>query len=225
VNGSRKSSISRIPAKPPRKAAKTRGFELAGPAEPGRYEPRDNDGKAGGTLTVPASSALVAFYRDGAPDGEGRTLAEIVGWDDDRLESIHDFIQWLFPLPEPSGANPHAPILDPATIGVFRSSVAMQDRLRKAFQRMLRFYGFRARATPAGLAIERAEDFEARARNWLWPMNHNHLRLTRILRSAQLLGLDAESKALFEALNALYREYPDRIPSRTHAFWASAAGS
>jgi len=53
-------------------------------------------------------------------------------------------------------------------------------------------------------------------------MNHNHLRLTRILRSTLLLGLGAESKALFDALNAIYREFPDRIPARTHAYWSDA---
>jgi hypothetical protein len=90
---------------------------------------------------------------------------------------------------------------------------------------MMRFYGFRQIATPAGIVVERGPGFAARSQNWLWPMNHNHLRLTRILRSTILLGLAAESKALFQALNALYREFPDRIPSRTHAFWSSAAGS
>jgi hypothetical protein len=54
-------------------------------------------------------------------------------------------------------------------------------------------------------------------------MNHNHLRLTRILRSTLLLGLEAESAALFHALNAIYREYPTRISARTHAFWSDAA--
>jgi hypothetical protein len=176
-------------------------------------------------LSPSTPNPLVAFYRDGAPDHEGRTLIEILAWADDRLEAIHNFIQWLFPLPEPSGANPHAPILDPATIRTFNSSIAMQERLRLSFRRMMRFYGFRQYSTPAGIVMECAPDFTARAENWLWPMNHNHLRLTRILRSTLLLGLGAESKALFYALNALYREYPDRIPSRTHAFWSSATGS
>jgi hypothetical protein len=165
---------------------------------------------------------LVAFYRDGAPDDEGRTLAAILAWDDGRLEAVHDFIQWLFPLPEPSGANPSAPILDPATIEAFRASLAMQDRLRQSFERMLRFYGLRRTSGAAGIAVERTPEFAARARNWLWPMNHNHLRLTRILRSTLLLGLGAESKALFDALNAIYREFPDRIPARTHAYWSDA---
>jgi hypothetical protein len=166
---------------------------------------------------------LIAFYRDGACDDAGRTLAEIVAWDDDRLEAVHDFIQWLFPLPEPSGANPTAPILDPATIQAFHASLAMRDRLRASYERMLRFYGLRLIPAKSPLAVERTPDFAARARNWLWPMNHNHLRLTRILRSTLLLGLEAESKALFHALNAIYREFPDRIPARTHAFWSNAA--
>jgi hypothetical protein len=166
---------------------------------------------------------LIAFYRDGARDDRGRTLAEILAWSDDRLEDVHDFIQWLFPLPEPSGANPGAPALDAATIQEFHATPAMRDRLRQAFERMMRFYGLAWVSTATGGAVERLPDFRERAQNWLWPMNHNHPRLTRILRSTLLLGLDAESKALFHALNAVYREYPDRISTRTHAFWKDAA--
>jgi len=101
----------------------------------------------------------------------------------------------------------------------------MQGRLRQSFHRMLRFYGFAAVSSPSGLRVDRAANFAARSQIWLWPMNHNHLRLTRILRSTLLLGLEAESKALFQALNAVYREFPNRIPARTHAFWSNAAQS
>jgi Opioid growth factor receptor (OGFr) conserved region len=166
---------------------------------------------------------LVAFYRDGARDDRGRTLAEILAWSDDRLEAVHDFIQWLFPLPERSGANPGAPTLDAATIEAFHAAPAMRERLHHAFERMLRFYGLNWVASPAGGAVERLPTFRERAQNWLWPGNHNHLRLTRILRSTLLLGLEAESKALFHALNTIYREFPDRIATRTHAFWSDAA--
>ncbi|MGA7884498.1 MAG: opioid growth factor receptor-related protein [Acidobacteriaceae bacterium] len=165
------------------------------------------------------NSPLTAFYRDGARDDRGRTLAEILAWDDERLEAIHDFIQWLFPLPERSGANPSAPVLDRETTEAFQTTPAMRERLEQAFQRMLRFYGLRWNGT----AVDRGENFRERAQNWLWPGNHNHLRLTRILRSTVLLGLEAESKALFHALDAIYREFPDRISSRTHAFWSDAA--
>ena len=168
-----------------------------------------------------ATHPLVAFYREGARDDEGRTLAEILAWDDDRIEEIHDFIQWLFPLPERSGANPSAPTLDAEVIAAFRADSSMRARLRQAFDRMMRFYGLQWDA--AGTNLVRAADFRERADNWLRPMNHNHLRITRILRSALLLGLEAESAALFHALNAIYREYPARISARTHAFWSDAA--
>ena len=125
---------------------------------------------------------IIAFYRDGARDDRGRTLAEILDWSDDRLESVHDFIQWLFPLPEPSGANPDAPTLDPATVQAFRDTPAMRDRLHQAFERMLRFYGLacssatrssaiESSATEAG-TVDRLPNFSERAQNWLWPMNH-----------------------------------------------------
>ncbi|HEX4036417.1 MAG TPA: opioid growth factor receptor-related protein [Acidobacteriaceae bacterium] len=174
----------------------------------------------------PRTHPIVAFYRDAAPDDRNRTLAEILTWDDHRLETVHDFIQWLFPLPEPSGANPSAPTLDQATIVDFHTTPEMQQRLRQSFDRMMRFYGFAwtSSATPGpDPSLIRAQDFQARAENWLYPMNHNHLRLTRILRSTLLLRLESESKALFQALNALYREYPNRIPARTHAYWSNAA--
>jgi hypothetical protein len=166
---------------------------------------------------------LVGFYRDGARDDQGRTLSEILAWRDDDLEDIHDFIQWLFPLPERSGANPTAPTLDAEVIAEFRSTPVMRERLRQSFDRMILFYGLAwDRQSPAP-AIVRAPDFQDRADVWLRPLNHNHLRITRILRSTLLLGLETESKALFDALNDIYREFPTRISARTHGFWSDAA--
>ena len=166
---------------------------------------------------------LIAFYRDGARDDAGRTLDQILMWDDDRLESIHDFIQWLFPLSERSGANPSAPVLDAATVAAFEDTRVMREHLRAALDRMLRFYGLAWDAGASTPTLLLAPNFADRARNWLSLTNHNHLRLTRILRSTRLLGLATESSALFAALDAIYREFPDRITPRTFAFWVDAA--
>lgn len=146
-------------------------------------------------------SRILDFYR-GGQDDEGRTLNEILSWPE--LEAVHDFIQWLFPLPERSGANPYAPVLDAMTMDAFRHSQDLQERLRQSFLRMLRFYGleFQDGAVLAGA------DFAARSGNWLSPGNHNHLRLTRILRSLRLLGLSSESTALFAALTEIYNSHP-----------------
>jgi Opioid growth factor receptor (OGFr) conserved region len=168
---------------------------------------------------VTASIRLIAFYRDGACDDAGRTLDQILAWPDDQLETVHDFIQWLFPLPERSGANPAAPVLDENAIRAFRNSAEMRERLRRAFLRMLTFYGL----TWTEARVARAADFEKQAENWLWPGNHNHLRITRMLRSLGLLGLEAESVAFFRVLDKIYQDFPERITARTVAFWREAA--
>jgi len=164
------------------------------------------------------SSRILDFYR-GGQDDEGRTLDEILSWPDSELEAVHDFIQWLFPLPERSGANPFAPILDAATISSFQHSKDLQERLRKSFLRMLRFYGLEFHAG----VVRPGAYFAERSANWLHPGNHNHLRLTRMLRSLRLLGLTMESTALFKALSKIYEKHPDCITSRTYQFWKNAA--
>ena len=165
---------------------------------------------------------LTRFFGGGVDD-EGRTFDEIVGWDDERLEMVHDYIQWLFPLPERSGANPWAPVLDEETSAAIRRDAAMQGRLRAGFLRMLAFYGF----AREGDRVVEGPQFAAAARNWLRAGNHNHLRLTRMLRSLRVLGLEQEAAALWEALRGLYERENAAgrrtITPETFAFWRQAA--
>jgi len=58
------------------------------------------------------STSLVAFYDGTGTDGRGRTLEQILEWRATRLEQSHDYIQTLFPLPEASGVNFSAPLID-----------------------------------------------------------------------------------------------------------------
>lgn len=166
------------------------------------------------------SGKILAFYRGGRDD-EGRTLQAILAWPDAELEAVHDFIQWLFPLPERSGANPDAPVLDADTIAAFRQSKELQDQLRQSFLRMLRFYGLEF----DGETVRLIANFFSRSATWLNPNNHNHLRLTRMLRSLHLLGLATESTALFQALSEIYSNHPGRITQRTYQFWKDATTS
>lgn len=55
------------------------------------------------------------FYLGTGTDHRGRTLWQIVQKSDAWIEETHDYIQWLFPLSEPSQFNPHAPILTEAS--------------------------------------------------------------------------------------------------------------
>jgi hypothetical protein len=165
---------------------------------------------------------LIAFTSGQSPDNRGRYLSQIQSWDFDRLEDVHDFIQWLFPLPEPSPVNPAAPTLDQASIAEFQRRPDLQSHLLRSFQTMLAFYGFEL-ADKAPPAIRRGPEFTKRAANWLSPGNHNHLRITRILRSLHLLGLDAYARAFFSALQEVYKEMPSRSTAASFDYWKRAA--
>jgi hypothetical protein len=166
-------------------------------------------------------SAILDFYRGTGGNGSGWRLGEVLSWSDDELEDVHDYIQWLFPLPEKSMANPWAPVLDKPTIAAFHNDAKLQDAVRTSLHRMLSFFAF----VSAGDAIVPGPDFAARAGNWLTPANHNHLRLTRMIRSLRVLGLEAEAQALWMALQAVYATDAGRgsISERTYKFWTRAA--
>jgi hypothetical protein len=71
-------------------------------------------------------------------------VTSIQQWPDDQLEAVHDYIQWLFPLPEPSGFNAAAPALNRESIQEFRTRPDLQDKLRVSFLRLMSFYGLEA---------------------------------------------------------------------------------
>ncbi|MDX2143155.1 MAG: opioid growth factor receptor-related protein [Rhodospirillaceae bacterium] len=165
-------------------------------------------------------SPIIAFYRGIGTDHAGRRIGDILAWDHRRLEIVHDYVQWLFPLPEPSRFNPEAPLLTADDVAAFRGDPGLQQRALHALDLMLDFFGLRR--TDKG--VERGSAFAARAQGWLDPANHNHLRLTRIMMFLRLIGLDAEAKALLACLEDIAtHEGRAAISARTLAFWRDAA--
>jgi Opioid growth factor receptor (OGFr) conserved region len=92
---------------------------------------------------APSAFSLVSFYEGTGRDHRGRRLSEILQWGVDRLESSHDYIQTLFPLPEESGVNWSAPVIDRKVFDAFRSRPELRGRLRDSFEKILWFYGFK----------------------------------------------------------------------------------
>ena len=166
---------------------------------------------------------LLGFYSGQLGDDRGRLLWDILAWSDEKLEAVHDYVQWLFPLTEPSAFNPRAPLVGPAAIREFRRSAELRRNLLAAFERMLRFYGFEIMAGQER-EIRRAADFAERARVWLTPMNHNHLRITRILKCLRLLGLEAQAQEFFAALSTVCEMEPrPPVTAETFRYWREAA--
>jgi hypothetical protein len=165
-----------------------------------------------------ADSPIVRFYRADRPDTRGRSLDDILAWDDGQLEAVHDYIQWLFPLDEPSRFNPDAPLLTPADRIAFRQP-PLGANLRRALDRMLRFYGFDIDASGRHPRITRSARWHERSPEWLHAGNHNLLRLTRIIRSLALLGQGGLAGALYEALK---KECEGRVSAVTLGYWKEA---
>lgn len=187
---------------------------------------------------------LSNFYRGIGRDVHGRTLQDlwnisstvvdpVTGYDlpNDNKESNHWFIQWLFPLKTPSGAQPGArgPVLDDATYAFLSQDPLVISNMRKSFQEMLCYYGLKYNETTK--IVERRTDqdggysFQAQEQA-IWTtgrLGHNLLRMTRMLQSLISFGLKDEAKAFLDALVQIKREHDDWIPDNTiNKFWITS---
>ena len=116
-------------------------------------------------------SQLLNFLRGIDVDPRGRSIADIIKQDDAFLEREHSYIQWLFPLREYSHNIHDAPVIDDAEIAVAKSDERVVKNMQRSVKRMTQFY--------------------TNTDHWLQHNDHNHLRITRILKStAMLVGDD-----------------------------------
>jgi len=254
------------------------------------------------------SQIIIRFYDPEicAKDALGRTQDEMLQWPDSKLESSHNYIQMLFPLPEGSPFNSEAPVINLDVMQAFRSRSELRQQLRQSFERMLKFYGFQV-SNKSELELKKEEDEKqatqlkavasevadplldsasevARQRiadtghktaamqddaenpktdtytdapinadssskdteqnvtssefapyhiirgpnwrkqftNWAVPFDHNHLRITRILRCLRVLGLQVEYNAFFTALERVFNDPYINISSTSMHFWTLA---
>jgi hypothetical protein len=143
-----------------------------------------------------------AFLAGYGQDGAGRLLAEVVAFGDARIEGVHDFIQWCFPLHEASLAVPGAPVLTRAEAAAIRADAAALAGLRAVRDRMMNFY--------------------AQTDGWLRTHDHNHLRITRILRALRdLLGL-AEARAFHDLVLARNAGAGAPVNPDSLRYWSAA---
>jgi hypothetical protein len=149
-------------------------------------------------------NAVVLFLTGEGHDHRDRSLAEVLAFDDAMLERSHDYIQWLFPLPEASRFNLNAPVLTAEALAELGASDAAKANLRRARDRMLAFY--------------RAND------HWLTGFDHNHLRITRIIRSLALTVGKDEAQRFLDEITALVEAAGRPVNALSLDYWRKAAG-
>ncbi len=168
-------------------------------------------------------SEIIRFYQDEIPNRHGYTRAQILQWNDQQLEDVHNYIQWLFPLEVNSSVDPCAPVLTSEVKASFTKDPTLRKNLLEAFARMLRFYGLVQ--DPQTKQITRSAAFSIRAQVWLYstPGHHNFLRMTRIMSSLNALGCKEYAQALQKTLLDIARkEGGSYISSETIRHWQKA---
>ncbi len=142
---------------------------------------------------------LISFLQGAGPNGQGRFHADILNFSDEELEEVHDYIQWLFPLREPSMAVPGSPVVESEEMAeILCNDAEVRVNMLRALDRMKRFY----------------TDND----HWLAQGDHNHLRITRILKSICLLGLRDEAIA-FHSFVLQRVESAQPVTRESLAYW------
>lgn len=147
------------------------------------------------------NTKLFEFYQGKGLDDQGRSIDQILGWDPNKFDQDHDFIQWLFPLQEPSEFNKNAPLLDPETRIAIINDVSAMCNVARAF---LKFQNF------------------MKEYNWATPNNHNFLRISRVIKSLVLLGRSVMAQHIFDLAKAQHQAFPEIISDKIFGYWSEA---
>jgi hypothetical protein len=160
---------------------------------------------------------IIQFYKNEISNEEGYYFDQVMKFNKTELERFHCFIQYLFPLLEPSEKVRTAPIITQEEIDIFKSDHLIRTKLKKAFFKMLDFY--RLSYCKNGKSIEIKKEVELLW--WVKPYDHNLLRMTRMLKSMKLLGYFDYSLSLFEVLKE-YKNHHNEFIKKSYLFWENA---
>ena len=145
---------------------------------------------------------IVGFLEGKTPDHKGRILAMLLQQTDHQAETTHDYIQWLFPLDEPSRSVMSAPVLNELDIEDIRQSNLAQQNLVKSASWFLGF-------------LERND-------HWITKYDHNHLRITRVIKSLRLLASDEAADGFKNKMVGLLADRHQSIDEKARQIWANA---
>lgn len=142
------------------------------------------------------------FLEGHLPDSKGRYLQDILNFSDYEIENTHDFIQWVFPLAEASRSNFTAPILEKFEIEEIRSSNVAKINIINASQWYLLFL--------------------KRQNHWIRDYDHNHLRITRVIKSLRLLVSNESADSFHDDIKNQLRDHIHKINEKAVRFWNNA---
>ena len=144
-------------------------------------------------------SNIVDFLNGTCTDSSNRYLQDIWKMDDQEIENTHNFIQWIFPLKERSQAVPNSPILTEDEIIHIKDSNITQNNIKKSSEWFLNFL--------------------TRNNYWICYSDHNHLRITRAVKSLRMIHSNEEAEKFKKHIFDLIEDNEYKISERALQFW------
>ena len=135
-------------------------------------------------------------------DFKGRTLQDIWSFSDSEIERKHDFIQIVFPLNKPSQAVFHGYYLDNQDLV---SQIKGNKEVTINILRSSRWFF----------------SFLERNMHWNAKLDHNQLRITRVIECLRLLVSDEEADNFYNNVLELIKDN-NQVNKRTLDFWKNA---
>ena len=142
---------------------------------------------------------ILNFLSGKVADSNNRFIYDIWKMYDSEIEDTHNFIQWIFPLNEESQAVPNSPILTENEILQISNSNIAKINIEKSSKWYLNFLD--------------------KNRHWITHSDHNHLRITRAIKSLRLIHSDEEADKFKRNIFNFIEGNEHKINTRTLNFW------
>ena len=109
-----------------------------------------------------------------------------MNWDELKLETKHDYIQSLFPLPAKSKYAVGAPVLTEKSLEKFRTNEVVRANVVRAYFKMMDFFGYFVNVRKRSIIRVEALDSQIQGTTVGLMSAHNYLRITRMLTFLRL---------------------------------------
>mgnify|MGYP001169483127 CR=1 FL=1 len=121
------------------------------------------------------------FLLNKCTDYKGRKLKDILKFSNNKIEETHDFIQLIFPLNEPSffSSNKHY-IKSSEQLKELTSNLQIKKNILNSADWFISFL--------------------SKNNHWITHYDHNHLRITRMIKSVRLIVGNAEANNIYNKI-------------------------
>ncbi|MEO6691425.1 MAG: opioid growth factor receptor-related protein [Saprospiraceae bacterium] len=175
-------------------------------------------------MSIHETSPILQFFVDDdrIVNHLGFSLSAIINKVDDPWlnDPDNNYIGWCFPILNQTTNKYNTNIYND-----FKKDSFLQERLLHVFLRMTDFYGLHF--THKHKDESNANNYSISIGNtdhWIESHNHNYIKISRMLRSTNHLGLQGFSYSMFELLDHVYHKDDNKklIGSKVFDSWYSA---